>query len=102
MSVTVDWLSVGTWFGTFSALGARMCESSLVHPLFVARKESRCNMVSKTMQYVTAMTCKWALSWRRHPCGALSYFYQKGCACWEVRLAEVGLYTSLKGVGGYY
>ena len=22
--VTIDWLSVGTWFGTFSALGSRM------------------------------------------------------------------------------
>ena len=31
---TVDWLNVGMWFGTFSALGGRM---RLVHPLFVAQ-----------------------------------------------------------------
>ena len=35
--VTVDWLSVGKWFGTFSALGARMQARELVHPLFVAQ-----------------------------------------------------------------
>ena len=35
--VAVDWLSVGTWFGTFSAAGARMRTHGLVYPLFVAQ-----------------------------------------------------------------
>ena len=34
--VTVDWLCLGTWFGTFSAAGARMRARGLVYPLFVA------------------------------------------------------------------
>ena len=35
--VTFDWLSVGTWFGTISTLGARMRARGLGHPLFVAQ-----------------------------------------------------------------
>ena len=35
--VTVDWLSMGTWFGPFNARGSRMQARGLVHPLFVAQ-----------------------------------------------------------------
>ena len=35
--VIFDWLSVGTWFGTISALGARMLACGSGHPLFVAQ-----------------------------------------------------------------
>ena len=35
--VTVYWLSVGTWFGTTSALGDRRQARGLRHPLFVAQ-----------------------------------------------------------------
>ena len=35
--VTVDWLSMSTWFDTISALGARMRVRGLGHPLFVAQ-----------------------------------------------------------------
>ena len=34
---TVDWLSVRTWFGTYSAPGARIWARGLVNPLFVAQ-----------------------------------------------------------------
>ena len=30
------------------------------------------------------------------------YLYQKVRACWEVRLAEIELYTDHKGVSGYH
>ena len=35
--VTVDWPSVGTWSGIFSAFGVRMQVRGLVHPLFVSQ-----------------------------------------------------------------
>ena len=35
--VTIDWSSVGMWFGTSSALAAKMQAHGLVHPLFVAQ-----------------------------------------------------------------
>ena len=35
--VPFDYLSVGTWFGTLIALGARMQEYGLVNSLFVAQ-----------------------------------------------------------------
>ena len=35
--VVGDWLSVGTWFGTCCALGARTWVRGFVYPLFVAR-----------------------------------------------------------------
>ena len=94
--IIVDWLGVGTWFGTFHSHSARMWACGLVRPLFVVQttwfgipnvcdaKESGWNMVSKTMKYVTAMTYRWALGWWRHPCFVLSYFYQRVCGCWEV------------------
>ena len=35
--VTIDWLSVGTWFDTFSAPDVRMWRRGLVYLLFVAQ-----------------------------------------------------------------
>ena len=35
--VAGDWLSVGTWFGTYCVPGARMWVHGLVYPLFAAR-----------------------------------------------------------------
>ena len=31
--VAIDWLSVGTWFGTFTALGSKMQARGLVNSL---------------------------------------------------------------------
>ena len=65
--VTVDWLSIGTWFRTTSALGTRRQTHGLGHPLwfgypmFVTWEDSGWNMVMKTMTYVMAMTYSWAL-----------------------------------------
>ena len=104
--VAIDWLSVSTWFGTFTALGSKMQARGLVNWLFVAQTTwfgmpDVCNvkgvcvcvcvcvcgclcvcrggMISKTMTYVTAMTYRWALGWGRHSCRILSYLYQKVC-----------------------
>ena len=68
--------------------------------MFVTQKTSGCNMILKTMKYVTPMTYRWALGWGKHPFEVLSYLYQKMCACWELRLAEIGLYTDHKCVSG--
>ena len=34
-------------------------------------------MVSKTMNYVTAMMYRWALGWWKRPCAVLSHLYQR-------------------------
>ena len=41
-------------------------------------------MVSKTMKYATAVTCRWALGLGRHSCSILSYAY------WCVETRSVG------------
>ena len=35
--IIVDWLGVGTWFGTFHSHSARMWACGLVRPLFVVQ-----------------------------------------------------------------
>ena len=76
---TVDWSSVGTWFGTCSNLDGRIWARGLVYsspliaqttwlgmPDFAARNQSGWKIVSKSMKYVTTMTYRGALSWERH------------------------------------
>ena len=70
--VAGDWLSVGTWFGTCCAPGARTRARGLVYQLFavqprgfvclmfVARKETRRELVLNAIKYVTASTHRWA------------------------------------------
>ena len=35
--ISVDWLSVARWFGTYNCLGERMRTRGLVRPLFVGK-----------------------------------------------------------------
>ena len=88
--ISVDWLSVGMWLGTFTSLAARMRTRDLLHLLFVAQttyfgipnfatqKESGWNMVSTTRMHLMAIKYRWALGWWKHPCGVLSHLI-KGC-----------------------
>ena len=48
-------------------------------------------MVSNTITYARPITYRWDLRWGRHPCGILSYLYQKVGPYWEVRLTGLGL-----------
>ena len=56
----------------------------LVYPIFLAQKKSGWDVVSKTMKYVTAMTCRLDLGWWKSPCGVLGHLCQTECANLEV------------------
>ena len=43
-----------------------------------------------------------ALCWWRHPCGVLSYLYQKVSPVSKCVLAGIGLHTDQQGIRGYW
>ena len=86
--IAVDWLSLGTWFSTFSAPGARILARGSVYLLlpeqinwfdmanvFCAKRgiESGWKLVLKNMKCTIAIKYERALLWVSHLCGLFSH-----------------------------